>query len=236
MHEIPAACFRVVDGTSRQPGVNPPEGRVALQVTETEIVLSLDLNRYIPSKEMVSLGLVGLLMLGGGIWWLVSTWGQVPRMFLPILLIGLALLVLLGSIMALDMLRQGDRRFVRITHEGVFFSPLLPTVVKWSEIAALGPYTRTFLGSSFISLGFVPRDPEALFARIIEAHSNNAFFHVISKINVALYRRFSSTFLPLQISQMALVPSSVDEVVTLIQERFSAELRASPITIQEWQP
>lgn len=90
-------------------------------------------------------------------------------MLLPILLIGPGILFMLGSIIALDMIRQGDQRFVRIDHEEFFFSPLLSTVVKWSDISTLVPYTWIFMGSRRID--FTSEAVNACCGRLVKKSS-----------------------------------------------------------------
>jgi hypothetical protein len=203
-----------------------------LQVTDTEILLPFNVNSSLSSREMISfLGIGGIVMLGLGVFWLIADWGQTLEMLLPILLIGLAILFLLGSMVLL----QNERYFIRIDREGFCFShlfgvALVPTVVKWSEISTLLPYTLTSLGRSIPVLGIVPYDPEALLARLVNGRSRNVLAHVVSQMNLAFYRR-SSALTPLNIPQVIL-PISIDALIAMIQEHFAAELREYHITVR----
>ncbi len=206
-----------------------------MQVTDTEILLPFKLNNSLSNRDMISfLGIGGIVMLGIGMFWLIADWGQIPEILLPILLIGLAILFLLSLVMLL----QYERYFIRIDHEGFFFShlfgvALVPTVVKWSEISTLLPYTLTSLGRSITALGIVPHDPEALIARLVNGRSRNFLSHFVAQINLFFYRR-SSVLTPLNIPQVIL-PISIDELIAMIQERFAAELREYHITVRRWQ-
>jgi hypothetical protein len=213
-----------------------------LQVTETEIILPLNIQRNIsPTKrDLLSLCVGSIFMPGVGIFLLIPHGGLIPTTGegpLSLLLIVLSILVLLPSLTALAIVLQGDSsrssRFVRINHEGVFFTHLFPTVVKWSEISTLVPYTRTYLGHRQTALGGVPQDPEAIIARILDERSRNFLSRFFSRINRYLYRR-SNALSPLPIPQV-MVPISIDELIALIQERFANELSEHHVTILGWQ-
>lgn len=126
----------------------------------------------------------------------------------------------------------------RVTHEGFSFSHLFgvalsPLVVQWSEISALVPYTRIYLGRPVASLGIVPHDPEAIVARIIQDKSVSFFSHFLMKVNIYFYQR-SKALSPLNIPSVIL-PVSIDELIELIQERFASELNTHCIAVQGWQ-
>lgn len=189
---------------------------------------------------MISLCLMGIFLLGAGVFFLIPHEGLIPTTGegpLAIFFLVLSILFLLPSIIALAMIRPGDRsrssRFVRIDHEGFLFLYLFPTVVQWSEISSLVPYTRAYLGRPYAELAIVPKDPEAILARIIDERSRGFFSHFLARINVYFYRR-SKTLSPLKVPQVIL-PVSVDELIAMIQERFANELREHRVAILEWQ-
>ena len=214
-----------------------------MQVTETEIILPFNANRNIPlsRRDILSLCIAGIFMLGGGIFLLIPHGGLIPitnESPLSILLIILSILILLPSTALLAMSLQGESmhspRFVRIDHEGIFFSYLLPTVVKWSEISMLTPYTtRTYLGSRSVALGIAPQDPENILARITDKRSMNFLSHFLMKADLYFYHR-SNKPSPLILPQM-LLPISIDELIAMIQERFANELREHHVVVSGWQ-
>lgn len=212
-----------------------------LHVSETEIILSLGviLERF-SRRDMVSPCLMGILLLGAGLFFLFPPAGLIPATDngpLVIVLIILSMLFLLPSVTILVMIWQSERsrssRFVRINHEGFLFSYLFPTVVTWGEISSLVPYTRIFLGYSHANLGVVPQDPEAILARIIDVKSKGFFSRWFWRVNLYFYRR-SRVLSPLTIPQ-AMVPIPMEEFIELIQERFGSELRKHGIALLGWQ-
>ncbi len=206
-----------------------------MHVTDTEIFLPYNVNSSFSNRKVISvLGTGGIAMLGLGIFLLIADWGQLPEILLSVLLIGFAILFLLGSLMLL----QNERYFIRIDREGFCFShlfgvALVPTVVKWSEISALHPYTLASLGRSVPVLGIVPHDPEALVARFVNQESRAFFSQVVVHINFSFYRR-SSALTPLNIAQVIL-PISIDELIAMIQEHFATELLEHHIVVRGWQ-
>jgi hypothetical protein len=213
-----------------------------LQVTDAEILLSLNAKRNIPlsRRDILSLCLLGIFLLGAGIYLLIPHRGLAPtpgEVLFPILLSGFAIMILLPSITLLVMSLRSESlrtpRFVRIDREGVFFSPLLSTVVTWSEISTLTPYTLQYLGLRIPALGIILRDSEAITARIIADHSGNVFSHAVSTLNIWFYRR-SKALTPLNILQPTL-SISIDELITVIRERFGNELNEHHVAISGWE-
>ncbi len=213
-----------------------------MQVTETEIILpfKIERNRSFSKRNLVPLCLIGFLLLSAGVFFLIPHKGLIPTTGeepLAIFLIVLAIMFLLPSISALAIMLRGESsrapRFVRIDHEGIFFSHLLPVVVKWSEISTLVPYTWTYLGSYHADLGIIPLNSEAIIDYIVENRSKNFLSMILSKINLYLFSR-SNALTPLNIPQVFL-PITIDELITMIQERFADELSESHITVLGWQ-
>ncbi|HEU5376520.1 MAG TPA: hypothetical protein VFV38_13850, partial [Ktedonobacteraceae bacterium] len=182
----------------------------------------------------------GIFLLGGGIFLLIpgeNVHVTLGELLFSILLIGLAVLFLLPSIIALVMMLKGNNsrltRVVRITTEGVFFVHLFPTVVAWSEISRLVLYMQPYLGNHHAVLSILPRDPEAILARILEKRSGNVFTRLFTKITVFFYRR-SNALSPLSIPQ-AVLSIPLDDFLAMIQERFADELGEHGVTVLGWQ-
>lgn len=210
-----------------------------MQVTETEIILPFSVKRGIPlsRRDLLSLCLIGFALLGVGLFWLIPHGGPIPTAggdSLAFVCIVLAILFLLPSVTALVLFQRGERspQGVHITHEGILFAHLFPTVVAWSEISALVPYRWTYMGRPLTVLGVVPHDPEAIIARYIEKRSRNVFIRFLAKSNIAISRR-ANTLTPLHIPQ-AMVPITIDELLAMIQERFADELREHHIAVLGW--
>lgn len=212
-----------------------------MHVTETEIILPLGvIVERVSRKNMIPLCLMGIFLLGAGLFFLFPPAGLIPTTNdgpLIIVLIILSMLFLLPFVTLLVMIRQSERsrssRFVRIDYEGFLFSYLFPTVVTWGEISSLVPYTRIFLGYSRANLGVVPQDPEAILARIIDVKSKGFFSRWFWRVNLYFYRR-SRELSPLTIPQ-AIVPIPLEEFLSLIQERFGSELREHGVALLGWQ-
>ncbi|HEU5376407.1 MAG TPA: hypothetical protein VFV38_13260 [Ktedonobacteraceae bacterium] len=212
-----------------------------MHVTETEIILPLSvIMERVSRRDLISPCLVGILLLGAGLFFLFPPAGSIPTTNngpLVIVLIILAMLFLLPSVTLLVMIWQSERsrssRFVRINHEGFLFSYLFPTVITWGEISSLVPYTQLFLGRSYTALGIIPHDPEAILTRITDVQSKGFFSRWLWKIDLYFYRR-SKALSPLRISQ-AIVSIPMEEFLALIQERFGRELREHGIALLGWQ-
>ncbi len=218
------------------------ESSYPLQVTDTEIILSLNAKRNIPlsCRDILSLCLMGLFMFGVGIYLFIPRGGRAPTIggvLFPIWLIGLGVMILLPStaLLVMSLRSESSRtpRFVRIDHEGVFFSHPFPLMITWGEMSSLVPYTRPFLGQRVTALGIIPQDPETIIARIVAESSEGVLSRFLSKVYIYFYRR-SNTLSPLAIPQVTL-SMSIDELIALIQERFTKELNEHHLTISEWQ-
>jgi len=205
------------------------EGAWLLQVTETEIDLPFSSKYSLPHGNTLQTSIAGVIPLGAGILFLIL---QV-ELLLSIVLIAAGFLLLLSPLIIAWTSKRISRQFVRMNHEGVFFASLLPTVVQWGDISTVALSTWTSMGHPINSLSFVPRDPEAMIARIIEHRTKHIFSRLLMKTNVLFYRR-SHAPSPLMISQ-AVSPIPLDELLTLIQERFANELRENRVTVLGWQ-
>jgi len=200
-----------------------------LQITETEIVLPFNIKHSLPYENPLQFYTAGLTSLGLGILLLLLQAEQL----LAIVLIAAGILLLVSPIIIAWSSKTVSRQFVRMNHEGVLLSSILPTLVQWGDIAAIALSTWTYLGRPHRVLSFVPRDPEALIARIIEHRAKNVFSRLLMKMNMSLYRR-SHAPSPLMISH-AVSPLPLDELLMLIQERFASELRENRVTVLGWQ-
>jgi len=200
-----------------------------LQVTETEIFLPFSLKHSLPRGNPLQTSLAGVIPLGGGIILLVLQAG----LLLPLVLIAAGFLLLISPVIMAWASKEVSRQFVRMNHEGILFASVLPTVVQWGDISTVTLSTWTSMGRPISSESFVPRDPEAMIARIIEQRAKNVFSRLLMKTNMSLYHR-SNAPSPLMISQ-AVSPIPLDELLVLIQERFANELRESRVTVLGWQ-
>lgn len=200
-----------------------------MQVTETEIFLPFSIKHALPRGNTLQTYVAGGVALGAGIIFLVL---QI-ELLLSLVLIAAGFLLFIGPVLIAWTSQRVSRQFVRMNHEGIFFASLLPTVVQWGDISTVALSTWTYLGRPISSVSFVPRDPEAMIARIIEQRAKNVFSRLLMKTNMLLYRR-SNAPSPLMISQ-AVSPIPLNELLALIQERFANELRESRVTVLGWQ-
>jgi hypothetical protein len=220
--------------------------RHLVQVTEVEMIIPLidplkkPSTRRLPIYTSIVgvLGLVGCFLLiyvfpspvrtaDGS---LVPDTGQ---HMLDTLLMVLVILDILGS--ALLLLLQARRlrtpHHIRINQEGIFYSYYLFTFVKWDEIAAFVPHKGNNAGGPFV-LSIVLRDETTVIARFLEANSKNIWQKTLYCFLTRASLWFSHTSnapSPLSLHQSVL-PLSIDELITAIQERFATELREYHIT------
>lgn len=216
-----------------------------MQINETEILFPLNAsrNKTISRKDMLYLCIAGIVMLGIGIFVLIPQGGQIidailipssAKVPLSILLSIVGALILFGSIVALMELRPNNNsRLVRVNHDGFFFPHLLSTIVTWGEISTIAPYMQNYLGQHIAVLAIVPQDTEEILSRVFAERSRSFFSSFYAKINIAFYHR-SRALSPLQIPQV-LLPVSIDDFISLIQERFASELNEHRVAILEWQ-
>lgn len=200
-----------------------------MQVTETEIVLPFNIQHALPRGNPLQTSLAGVTLLGAGIILFVLQAG----LLFPLVCIAAGFLLLISPVLMVWSSHTVARQFVRMNHEGVLFASVLPTVVEWGDISTVALSTWTYLGRPINSLIFVPRDPETTIARIIEYRAKNIFSRLLMKTNMWFYRR-SHAPSPLIISQQV-APIALEELLTLIQERFGSALRRNRVTVLGWQ-
>lgn len=196
-----------------------------MQVTEAEVFLPFNTTHSLPYKNPLQFYAAGLTSLGLGILLLVLH----VELLLAIVLLAAGILLLISPVLIAWSNKSVSRQFVRMNHEGILLTSALPMVVQWGDIATVALSTWTSLGHPMRSLSFVPRDPEAMIARIIEHKAKNGFSRLLINTNISLYRRLHAPS-PLMIPQ-GVSPIPLGELLTLIQERFGSELRENRVTV-----
>lgn len=199
-----------------------------MQVTETEIVLPFSVEHLRPPGNTLQFYTAGLTSLGLGILLFVFH----LELLLAIVLIAAGFLLLMSPVLIAWSSKTVSRQVVRINHEGVLFAPRLPTVVKWGDISTVTLSTWTYLGHPSRVVSFVPRDPEAMTARLIEHGAKNGFSRWLMKTNLGISRRTHAPS-PLMISQQV-SPIPLGELLAMIQERFASELRENRVAVLGW--
>ncbi|EFH82779.1 STM3941 family protein [Ktedonobacter racemifer] len=135
---------------------------------------------------------------------------------------GLVFLLLMCGALLTQLIRKlrSHSSYLHINHKGIFTSRD-SFLIRWAEIKALSP--STFMGSPFLMIVLWNRE------------------EVLSRSKVALnpFTRFTlfrylNSSLPFGFSQRIL-PISIDELLTTIQERFATELREHSIAIGDWE-
>lgn len=219
-----------------------------MQVFEAEIVIPLTAQRPLPGKrekrsprrQFLFICFECAFMLGLGIFLLLSSSGLKTSHGAPapgadvlfalcIVLIVLAILLLLITLLTITLQARSTRspHQVRINHEGIFTSRD-SFLIKWAEIKELSP--ATFLGSPYLQI--VPWD----LAEVAERAkvSSGRFLHFEINLTLLLFGRSKSPA-PIGISQRVL-PISIDELLTAIQERFASELHEYQVVVRRSQP
>lgn len=148
---------------------------------------------------------------------------------LCIVLIVLAILLPLIALLTITLQARSTHspHQVRINHEGIFTSRD-SFLIKWAEIKELSP--AMFLGSPYLQI--VPWDLAEVAKRA--KVSSGRFQRFGINLTVLLFGR-SKSLAPIGISQVVL-PISIDELLTAIQERFASELQEHHIVVQRSQP
>jgi hypothetical protein len=129
-------------------------------------------------------------------------------------------------------------RQLSINHKGILCGlPIFSTLITWDEMIAMVPYTWKLFGYTYPVLGIIPRDYKSLITRAIEEHTEHAWqrawYHFLDKIN-AWFEHGSNARAPIHIFELRL-PLSIDELLVVMQERFTVELREHHVMIQGWQ-
>lgn len=198
-------------------------------MTETEIVLPFSVEHLHPPGNALQFYTAGLTSLGLGILLFVFH----IELLLAIVLIAAGVLLLISPVLIAWSSKTVSRQVVCINHEGVLFAPRLPNVVKWGDISTVTLSTWTSLGHPSRVVSFVPRDPEAMTARLLEHGAKNGFSRLLMKTNMVIYRRTHAPS-PLMISQQV-SPIPLEELLAMIQERFARELRENRVAVLGWQ-
>lgn len=199
-----------------------------MQVSESEIFLPFGRQHALPHGNIRQYT-VGIISSGAGVILLVFH----IELLVAFALIAAGILILISSLVIAWSRKGVSRQFVRINHEGVLFASVLPTMIQWGDISTVALFTWTYLGRPIRVVGFVPRDPEAMSARIIEQRAKTVFSRLLLKTRLRIYRRTLAPS-PLMISQVV-SPIRLDALLAMAQERFANELRENHVAVLGWQ-
>ncbi len=135
-----------------------------MQVSETEISFSPNVKNLPSHRNTLQFYTAGVTSLGAGIFFIVL-FHAVSLLFIVLIITGILLLI--GPVLITWGNKEASKQFVRINHEGVLLAAILPTVVQWRDISTVALSTWTYLGRPIHTLSFVPRDSQAMIARIV---------------------------------------------------------------------
>lgn len=219
-----------------------------MQVFETEIVIPLTAHMPLPLKrgkrsprrQLLFACMESAFGIGFGIFLLLSSSGLKTSHGAPapgtnvlfalcIVLIVLAILLPLISLLTITLQARSTRspHQVSINHEGIFTSRD-SFLIKWAEIKELSP--ATFLGSPYLQI--VPWDLAEVAERAKVSSGRSLRFGI--NLTLLLFGHSKSPA-PIGLSQRVL-PISIDELLTAIQERFASELNEHHIVVRRSQP
>jgi hypothetical protein len=218
-----------------------------MQESETEISFSLK-NRNsnapnTPIGQLLLMSEIFILCLGIGIfcWVLPSTFLAFPNagpnaslgfLFYPLgLLLNFVTLILLITLpMYIRGLRTGPQQ-LRISHEGILYSYILPLSIRWDEIITLIPSTSGIPG-----LYIVVKDEMAIVTRFLDLHAiqgwERIYYRVMTRIGIWFSRSVFHTPSSLAFTEQVL-PITIGNLVAIIQEHFASELREYHISIEK---
>ncbi len=115
---------------------------------------------------------------------------------------------------------------LRVSHEGIFFSALIP----WDEITVIYPHLTTL---DEAKLRIAVRDYDAYCARYLEENRSSIVARSVLRVIFWLSRHTGQqTYVDIP---GYLLPLSVYELIPEIRARFAAELQEYDISIREWE-
>lgn len=214
-----------------------------MRITETEVILPVKIREGSgpdvtnPLKLLVLMCVIGILCLSMGIALLLLTslpgnpglllYPFVFGLFFCTLLIALLLPMLIRSV------RAGPWE-LRINHEGIFCCLILPMFIEWHEITAL----VTFSQGIDMDLRIVVENEMTASTRFLEEHVlyrwERPYYRFLMKMGIWFSHSIPDIPSAIFVSQRVL-PLSIDDLVTVIRERFASELHEYHIPILEWQ-
>lgn len=212
-----------------------------MQFADREIVIPL-IPRIDLRAAIVRASFSLALLIGFSIFFLVSLITEEIRMYaysenkVIVFLAPICLLVFYGVLLwspfnYLVVLRRKQHApadVLRINHEGIYFS----TLIRWSEIKAIFPYTVTLRGRVHTVLGIVPKDYGVIVSRYNHEHASG----ILSRF---LFRRISAWILrrpqflaPINVMQ-GVLPLSVEALMEEIQIHFLDKLHEHGIAVSQ---
>ncbi len=136
-------------------------------------------------------------------------------------------LVYIGYITLVIRKLRAPAQTLRVSHEGIFFSVLIP----WDEITAISLHLTTL---DEAKMRISVRDRDALYARHLEENRSGIVARSMLRAIFWLSRHTSRQRTHVVNIPGYLLPLSVYELIPEIRARFATELQEHHITIREW--